>query len=349
MRACVVAAFGMLLCADARTPLYIALRMDDISLGWLSETQASVIQWAVTNDVKFTFGVISGNYPNGPSVPWPTTCLERPSDANCDDPAVMALFQAYGAGRVRGATTSNATIEIANHAWNHGEWGAHFTSDDQESYAAFAQGDMQRSAGALRAAYPQASIRTFIAPENLANAEVVSAMQANGLDIISTQGTLGCKQSKGSPPLYNYFFAPCQHDNVADCIPIGDVYVTSAGFQKTSTGIYSVPIGSANSDMSNVGLGISAAEAWGEGTCGCTSKVCSAIASAEANALKSNGVHWTSIMLHPQTTFSGQSYVEWLNAFVALSQSSSTYDVRFVHFQDVVDLSAPSEAETAFV
>jgi len=326
----------------ARVPLYVVLRMDDIAIGYASS--ASIIEWSLQNDVKWVPGLVVGSYPNGPPVPWPTTCLANPSAAYCDEPVVAALYKAYTEGHVRTAENPNATIEIADHSYYHGIWREHFEATDG-SFKTWVHEDMQKSTAQIRAAFPGVSLRTFIAPENLADADALAAMEANGLDIVSTQGTLGCKQPAGEPPFYNYYYAPCQNDGAADCVPPNDVYITDSGFQKLgSANIFSMPIGSANSDIGLVDYGISAEATFGEGTCGCgtveSRTVCSIVSSAEGNALKSNGVRWTALMMHPQTTFNGQSYVEWLDGFVALARASPTYEVHFVHFQDLADLVA---------
>jgi len=323
--------------------------MDDVSLGWLSETQASVIDWSLKNDVKLVPGLVAGTYPNGPAVAWPTTCLTSPSDAYCDDMAVSAMYQAYKEGRVRTQANPNATIEIADHSYYHGIWRENFESTDG-SFKTWVQEDMQKSTMQIRAAFPGASVRTFIAPENLADADTLAAMEANGLDIVSTQGTLGCNQPAGQPPLYNYNYAPCQHDGGADCVPPNDVYITSSGFQHVgSSNVFSMPCSSANSDIGLVDYGISAEATFGEGTCGCgtveSRSVCSIVSAAEGNAVKSNGVRWSVVMMHPQTAFNGQSYVEWLDEFLSVARASPTYDVQFVHFQDLADLVATAESE----
>ena len=60
--------------------------MDDIQYGWHSDVQASVVEWALTKNVKLNLGIISGPNPNG--VCWPTTCAASPSAPHCDDPVV---------------------------------------------------------------------------------------------------------------------------------------------------------------------------------------------------------------------------------------------------------------------
>ena len=63
------------------------------------------------------------------------------------------------------------------------------------------------------------------------------------------------------------------------------------------------------------------------------------------NAKKSNGVLWTVLMMHPQTVFRcHSSYVEWLDDFRAECGELEDYEVRFIHFQDLVALSATAAA-----
>ena len=336
--------------SPTRMPLYVVLRMDDISIGWLGQTQASVIDWTLKNDVKFVPGLVVGTYPNGPAAPWPTTCLQSPSDKYCDDLAVSAINRAYTAGRVRTESNPNATLELADHSYHHGIWREHFEAKDG-SFKSWVQDDMSKSTSQIRTAYPGVSLRTFIAPENLADNNTLAAMKANGLDIVSTEGTLGCKNPAGQPPLYNYDYAPCQHDGVADCIPPHDVYITAGGFQKVGNAdAFSMPIGCANSDIGRVEYGISAEDTFGEGTCGCGTvenrSVCSVVSAAEGMSVKSNGVRWAVVMMHPQTVFQGQSYVEWLDQFLKVARASPTYDVRFVHFQDLAALVSTVDPQT---
>jgi peptidoglycan/xylan/chitin deacetylase (PgdA/CDA1 family) len=177
--------------------------MDDVQYGWNSGVQASVVDWALANKVKFNFGIITGPDPNGQT--WPTTCSSHPKDTACDDPAVASIYKAYDSGAVAGPNTlaKDAVVEIFNHAWDHDSWS---TMSDSQQHA-----DMKKSARALSAAYPKASIKTFVPPQNMADAGTVKAAKDNGLSIISSMGTLACPSDwKGSPPRYNYQYAPCQ-------------------------------------------------------------------------------------------------------------------------------------------
>ena len=51
------------------------------------------------------------------------------------------------------------------------------------------------------------------------------------------------------------------------------------------------------------------------------------------------------LMMHPQTVFRcHSSYVEWLDDFRAECGELEDYEVRFIHFQDLVALSATAAA-----
>lgn len=315
--------------------MYVALRMDDISIGYVSEQQQQAINWAQTNNVKFNFGLIAGS-----PVPWPTTCAESPSDQWCDDLAVKAVYDAYANGNIVGTTGGNPVIEIFDHSWGHDTWADKFYLPAAE-FKAWMEEDMSKSTAQLRKAFPNANIVSLVAPQNLANADVIGSMKANGLSILSTQGTLGCHNAPGSPPHYNYYYGPCEHDGQLDCVPPNDVYVTSEGWQEVS-GIFSTPTGSASSTFVSEMQGITAEQAWGEGTCGCQNNICSVVSSAEQYADKSNGLRWAVLMMHPQTAFpGGQRTDAWLDDFLALARASPNYDVQFVTFQDLVKLRSP--------
>lgn len=321
--------------------LHVVLRMDDIQYGWLTGVQKSVVEWALTNKIKFNFGIISGPDPNGQV--WPTTCSESPTDTGCDDEVVSAMYKAYADNNVRGSSVASSQyIEIFDHAWDHKGWAT-------MSEAARAQ-DLTKSTQALRAAFPKASINTFVPPENIATSSTVTQIKASGLSILSSQGTLGCTKGwKGEPNRYNYEYAPCQPSGGGGagdwfCIPSKDTYITNDGYQKLSEGVFSTPTGSANSLFNNVAQGLEVEDVVGSAaSCGCVGATCSIIGSAINNAKKSNGVLWTVMMMHPQTKFlSSQSYTEWLDAALKALRALEQYDVRFIHFQDLVALRAPS-------
>ena len=87
----------------------------------------------------------------------------------------------------------------------------------------------------------------------------------------------------------------------------------------------------------------------GASACGCDMQrgVCPIVPSAEANAKKSGGLHWTVLMMHPQTSFPGNvTYVQWLDGLVAQAAQLEQWDVRFVNFQDLVALKAPTAPPT---
>merc|ERR1712079_862688 len=54
---------------------------------------------------------------------------------------------------------------------------------------------------------------------------------------------------------------------------------------------------------------------------------------------KSNGIRWAVLMMHPQNKFpEDESYTEWLDGFHKLAQQQTKYDIRYIHFQDLVNL-----------
>jgi hypothetical protein len=165
---------------------------------------------------------------------------------------------------------------------------------------------------------------------------------------------------------YNYLYAPCQaHDpkgvwavkaapgapaESEFCIPPGDLYFKKAsGFQTFGPGsMHSIPTGSANSYFREDGIGISPKESIGGWECGAQEVTgrdgridgtCSIIASATSNALRSDGIHWTVMMMHPQTKFpKGQGYASWMDDFYEASQKNEEFDFHFIHFSDLLDI-----------
>jgi hypothetical protein len=323
----------------------VILRMDDIQYGWHSDVQASVVEWALTKNVKLNLGIISGPDPNG--VCWPTTCAASPSAPHCDDPVVSSVYKAYAAGQVLGRTGQpgwNGTLELFNHAWDHQGW-VSLSDADQAA-------DIAKSVGALRSAFPAAGIETFVPPQNIADASTLAAVAGNDMSILSSMGTLACPATPPNPgvaPRWNYQYAPCMGQSTAwsdpaewYCIPSNDTYADIDGFKKMPDGkVYSVPTGSANTPMNFVTTGLGPEDALGAGDCGCHGSTCAVVPSAVNNAAKSNGLHWTVMMMHPQTAFPDQSYVEWLDAFVAAAAALDDFDVHFVHFQELVAMKAP--------
>lgn len=321
--------------------------MDDISAGSVQEEQASVINWAIDNNVKFNFGVIASS--------WPLDCATNPDNELCNDIAVKALNDAYNNGHVRG-NSANPIIEISNHAFGHEEWSNQWESFEvpKATFEEWQTNDMKQSQDALTQAFPEASIRTFIAPTCRATAGTLDAMLAVGLDIISAQGQLGCDEDPGVAPHYNYMYAPCEHEADgtlhADCVPPGDVYCTSEGFQALPNNAFSAPGGSCNSNLNTVENGLSVTETLGVGKCGCNGdESCPIIPSAIQNARKSNGLHWTVVMMHPQTEFEGQNYLQWLQELKSTVDALEEYEIRFINFQDLISLTSPEAPEEAVV
>jgi hypothetical protein len=123
---------------------------------------------------------------------------------------------------------------------------------------------------------------------------------------------------------------------------VNDTYVSPDGhFQKTPDGIFSAPTGSANTPTNYVTTGLPVAQVIGLGKCGCEGTTCSVLAAAANNARKSNGLYWTVMMMHPQTVFTNQSYVQWLDEFRSEASKLKEWDVKFVHFQDLVSRRGP--------
>jgi len=208
------------------------------------------------------------------------------------------------------------------------------------------QKDVKKGSNIIRTAFPNAKIRTFTPPQNLANEDTMTAISEQGFDILSTQGTSSCQGY--------YLLGPCDAgDGNPVCMPKNDIYATTSGFRKVDGyDIFSTPDGCASADYSTQ-QGISAKTTLGEGKCGCTigsTVTCSVIANAKNNALKSNGLHWAVNMLHPQNEFpGGLSYKQWLDEFYDLAMSSPEYEIKFIHFQDLVKLRAPGSADDVTV
>ena len=298
-----------------------------------------------------------------------TECRPQSHGGKCDDCTVAAVNAAYYAGHVRGAAlpgsaNESGVLELFNHACDHNRWPTGHVDD------AWQLNDLQCSTKNLRDAFPAASIRTFVAPENRANAYTMTAMQETGMDIFSNMGTMTCGSdcNPGSDrdmcPTYNYNFIPCQGDGPPPscdgwpetlagseshcCIPPDDEYVVSpAGFQKLPGPgqIYSLPTASANSDPNDVVKGWEVNKTLGNGT-DCNSNPLSIVASASLNAAKSNGLLWTVVMMHPQTLFQCYfDHAEWLEELLWQSRESlPEHHLKFVHFQDLVELKPPDSS-----
>lgn len=336
--------FAACLAVAEKTDVYVVLRMDDIAPGWLQETQASVINWAIENKVKFNFGVITSD--------WPVDCEQKPGDEGCQDEAVKALQDAYSNGHVVG-NSDDPIIEISNHAWGHDEWSDQWSDWEtpKDSFDAWQMKDMQKSSAVLRQAFPKAAVEVFIAPTCRATAGTLTAMKAVNMTMISAQGQLGCDPDSGS--VYNYEYAPCENQKpngtiVAECVPPGDIYYTAEGLQALSDGGFSVPGGSANSNLDDVSKGLSVMHTLGIDEsghlqCGCNGdESCPIISSAQENSRKSGGLWWTVVMMHPETKFPlFQTYVKWLDELLAKSQELDDYEIHFINFQDLLILKSP--------
>lgn len=337
-----------------RTPLYVALRMDDISVGELEQTQADVLDWFAKNQVPFNFHIITYSEDGN----WPTDCVTDPSSSEfCSSPIVQKVQEVYDAGQVVG-TGDNAWLSLGCHAHQHDTWPQ--WTNGENAGATEQHDDLKTSMDILRKSYPSADIRSFAAPANAANNQTVQACLEQGLDIVTTQATVTCVDGKspppGSPPGYNYGVGPCGNSGdwtklstyAWDCIPQDDTYFTSEGMQK-GNGVYSLPCSSANSDFQTVETGLSVDETLGVGQCGCTGNTCTMIGAAQIMADKSNGLHWTVLIMHPQTAWASQSWTEWLDEFIQKARALEEYDVQFVTMQQLTQFRAAHSAQSLFV
>jgi hypothetical protein len=337
--------------SDPRTPLYVALRMDDISVGEDEQIQANIINWFSENKIPFNFHIITYSEDG----PWPSKCKEDPSSSQfCSSPIVQKLQEVYDAGQIVG-TSDDAWLDLGCHSHQHDYWPRYIAGEN--TGAGWQHNDLAIAMGILNEAYPDASIRSFAAPANAANNATVQAALAQGLDIVTTQATVICDASSepGTAPGWNYGVGPCGNtDNVTythdhwDCIPPNDRYYTTEGAQKAN-GVYSLPCSSANSNFKTVEIGLSVEETIGVGTCGCVNEVCTMIANAKEMAAKSNGLHWTTLIMHPQTTFDStgpnqqpQTWPEWLDQFLIQVRALEEYNVIFKTMHQMTELRAPT-------
>lgn len=259
---------------------------------------------------------------------------------------MQRLNKAYTDGHVRG-NSDHPIIEILSHSCQHFDWGQKFYDAD---FATWQATDLECSAAAVKSAFPKASIRGFIPPETLSDAVTVTEMLKNGLDIISAQAQLICEDP-------DYSTGPCENnhggpdDNPWACIPPDDVYFTADRGPQMANGMWSTPGGSANSRFDTVEQGHTPKDTLGAGPdadCGCADppdKLCAIIPDAIENARKSNGLLWSVVMMHPTTTFTKedgtpQSYADWLDEFLDEARKVEEYDLRFINFQDLIELRA---------
>lgn len=327
--------------------------MDDISVGELEQTQADVLDWFAKNKVPFNFHVITSSEDG----PWPSNCKSDPTSSQfCSSPIVQKVQEAYDAGQIVG-TSNDAWLSLGCHAHDHDHWPQYTNGENAGSD--WQHNDMSTSMGILRGAYPNADIRSFAAPANAANNVTVHAALEQGLDIVTTQATVTCvngaSPDPAGPPGYNYGFGPCGnsadwHDMSTyawDCIPPEDTYYTPEGMQKAN-GVYSLPCSSANSDFQTVEEGLSVEETIGVGSCGCTGNTCPMIGNAKTMADKSNGLHWTVLIMHPQTAWTSQTWTEWLDEFLQKARALEEYDVQFLTMQQMTQLRAAHSTQTLF-
>lgn len=347
------------------------MRMDDINPLNDAANQTDVMKWFADHKLKFNFGIIVGSDPNHPTYSpyWPTTCADSPNATYCDSSVVQFVNEAYNSGIVVG-TGENAIFEIGSHAYNHNGWGEQWLPGGfypHSDWPTWQENDVNMSATILKELYPQASIRYFAAPTNAADNHTLVSMKNHGLDIISAAGTLKCGTYVGPP---YYLTSPCEVADsaelksfTAECEPEGDVWATTEGFARVAD-IFSAPAGAANTNWAGGGQeGITVKQTIGVDDCGCISvprngtgpngttadlEICSLVSSAKNNADKSNGLHWTVLMMHPPSVFpNNQTYPEWLDEFYEGVQALEDFSVHFINFQDLVQLKAPgAPAET---
>jgi hypothetical protein len=327
--------------------------MDDISPVDHADAQTAVINWMVANKVKFNFGIIVGGDPSDEWSPyWPTTCQEDPTAMYCDDPVVTNVTKAYNNGDILG-TGPDAVLELGNHAFNHAGWGQQWAGFvPNAGWDAWQDADFNTSMSLLTGLYPNALIKSFHAPENCASAQNLESMKKYGLEVLSAAGTMSHCEAESY-----WLTAPCDvqvnsssSSIESQCTPENDVWATVDGFARVN-GVVSAPAGSANSLWSGgAQAGVSVDKTIGVGDCGCHAEGsevwCSIIGSAKNNAYKSNGLHWTVLMMHPQTEFTafGQNYVQWLDEFHEKMTALTDYTVHFINFQDLARLPAPPPA-----
>jgi len=337
---------------DGRTPLYLVMRMDDVNPIDHADNQTDVMNWFADHNLKYNFGIIVGNRP-GALYPiyWPTTCAQTPTDTFCDSPIVQRVNKAYSDGEVVG-TRENAIFEIGSHGFDHEGWGEKWTGFVPASdWADYQDRDLNLSASTLKRIYPNASIKYFAAPTNMASADTLASLKRHGLEILSAAATEACG-TYAQPPYY--LTPPCGVEDATQtitptCMPEGDVWATTDGFARIQ-GVVSAPAGSANTNWAGGGQqGISVSATIGVEDCGCrtettggnTKVLCSVVSSAKNNAAKSNGLHWSVLMMHPSSVFpDGQSYPEWLDEFYERLQALEDYNVHFINFQDLAQIHA---------
>ena len=156
--------------------------------------------------------------------------------------------------------------------------------------------DFRSASLALSQYYPKATIRSFIAPGNLADHSTLQVMKNYGLDILSTAVTYAdCNIGDW------YLLGPCVtisadkskrwgHKVTHQCLPKSNIWATNKSFAKVDD-VTIAPAGSSNAVYMWGGAGnagITVNSTLGVGGCGCRGSVCSIVASAVRNAASSN-------------------------------------------------------------
>lgn len=353
--------------SDPRTPLYVVVRLDTVAIRQEVDPRSSseVIDWFLNNKEKLNLGMMTG----GGVQEWPTNCATtKKKKGPCFDETVKTLRKAYADGYVLG-TGGERLLEICNNGHDTYSWLDQWDAFvPKETFHDWLDEDLSQSQKILKESFPDASIMTLAVPQNMADEGALAKAKAHGLDIVSTEAMMNCVNPNWEPgaPMYDYSIAPCQvgkgGQTLPQCVPEEDVWVTEDGFQKVG-GILSVPVSSANAHIPKAREGISTTDALGVGKCECTSSTspgskqaqltCSLVAAAKNNARKSNELHWTVMLLDPQTDFSGccnhNNYTKWLDDFYMEAKALAEFNVKFINFQDIPNLRPPAVMNTQVV
>merc|ERR1712070_158068 len=109
----------------------------------------------------------------------------------------------------------------------------------------FQEHDLNLSISALKSTYPDASIKYFAAPTNVASADTLASLKSHGMEILSAASTKSC--GTGTTPYT--LTPPCGVETSAEpltitptCEPEGGVWATTEGFSRVHD-IVSAPAG----------------------------------------------------------------------------------------------------------
>jgi len=346
---------------DPRTPLYVVVRLDNVAIKQEVEHRdaAEVINWFLQRKEKLNLGMITG----GSVHEWPTDCSSSLSattekkkyDACTDDETVKMVNKAYRDKTIVGSA-GERLLEMCVTGHDAYSWHEHWdVFSPKENFADWLEGDLTKSISVLNQAYPDAIIQTLAVPQNLADEGTLATAKAHNLDIVSAESTMNCENPNWAPgpPLYDYSVAPCQVTKAGvltpQCLPADDVWVTEEGFQRVG-GVLSVPMGSSNAHIPQSKEGLTVDDTIGLDKCECSASsgnqlTCSIVSSAKNNARKSGNLHWTGLLLNPQTNFQSScghnNYTRWLDDFYDEVSGLTEFNVKFVHYQDIPNLRPP--------